>query len=362
MAKELFHPFKAELNPGPQAYTLEHIDIEINHRCNLSCRHCSATAGKGIYSDELSSAEIKKILSEAREMGLRQVGLTGGEPLYDMEKLDAVGYFCAEELQVRLHTHTNGTLIRDRMRKDGKALSLFESISVTFLGGNVADHDDMTSIKGSFEETLAGAKLLAARDFPLTCYFVPTSNMCSQFPRLTHQLHNIGARRIRAMALAPGGRARPIYSRLVSSQTEMEKFEHSLLEKKDSLDIRLEAGYCTRIGMRKLSVLNGHETCTSGVNRVHINSKGDVFPCTAASGVKELRLGNIRDRGFRLSEMWLNSELVRRIRLVHDGLLKQCTDCSHQPKCQFGCIVNACGTMPRDKQTECPLMNLTLEV
>ncbi len=28
-------------------FVLEHIDIEVNHRCNLACRHCSARAAKG---------------------------------------------------------------------------------------------------------------------------------------------------------------------------------------------------------------------------------------------------------------------------------------------------------------------------
>jgi hypothetical protein len=28
-------------------FVLEHIDIEVNHRCNLACRYCSARAAKG---------------------------------------------------------------------------------------------------------------------------------------------------------------------------------------------------------------------------------------------------------------------------------------------------------------------------
>jgi MoaA/NifB/PqqE/SkfB family radical SAM enzyme len=101
---------ESQIRSALHTLSLEHIDIEINHQCNLACRHCSARAIKKVCSNELSIPEIKKVLSDAKEMGLRKVGLTGGEPLYDMKKLEAIAAFCVNELQVSLHIHTNGTL------------------------------------------------------------------------------------------------------------------------------------------------------------------------------------------------------------------------------------------------------------
>jgi len=338
------------------AFSLEHIDIEINHRCNLACRHCSAQAVKGVCSSELSIAEIKKVLSQAKGMGLRKVGLTGGEPLYDMKKLEAIADFCVNELQLSLHIHTNGTLLAERIRGNGKVLSLFESISVTFLGGNAETHDYVTATKGTFDQTFNAAKLLASKGLPLSCYFIPLRGTCKGFDRLAEDLYRIGAKNIRVMALAPSGRARPIYNKTVPTKEEVEKFERSLLTKREELGLQIEAGYCTRLSIHRLSVLIGHEVCTSGVNRIHINSKGDVFPCTAASGVKELTLGNLRNNGLRLDDIWLNSETIKLIRMVHAGNLAQCSECQRKPKCQFGCTVNACGTMLQEERRLCPLV------
>jgi len=336
---------------------LEHIDIEVNHRCNLACRHCSARASKGKAPEELTVEEINQILSEAKNIGLKKVGLTGGEPLVDIPKLEAIARFCIDKLEVPLHTHTNGTLVTEGICKPGGILSLFESISVTFLGGDAETHENMTKTKGSFDKTLRGAAIIAQSGLPLTCYYIPTYGTCSGFKQLTPELKKIGVKRIRAMALAPSGRARPIYGQTAPAPEEMQIFEKDLLEAGNKFDIYIEAGYCTRLSMPHLAVLNGHEKCMSGINRVHINSKGDVFPCTAASGVKELRLGNLKKNGSDLKEIWADSEIVKIIREIHNGGISACSKCSRKPKCRDGCTVNACGTMSEETRQICPLIN-----
>ena len=88
-----------------------------------------------------------------------------------------------------------------------------------------------------------------------------------------------------------------------------------------------------------------------------INSKGDVFPCTAASGVKELKIGNVKNNGSHLEDIWLNSEIIRLIREIHNGGIPACTKCLREPKCKDGCTVNACATMSEESRTICPLVN-----
>jgi radical SAM protein with 4Fe4S-binding SPASM domain len=341
-------------------FVLEHIDIEVNHRCNMACRHCSARAAKGRAPEELSVGEIKGILTDAKELGLRKVGLTGGEPLVDISKLEAIARFCIDELGVPLHTHVNGTLVTEEMCQPGGVLRLFEAVSVTFLGGDGETHDYMTKVKGSFEKALRGAAIIAKAGLPLTCYYIPTHGTCGGFKELTPKLREIGVKRIRAMALAPSGRARPIYGQTAPGDDEMRQFEKDLLEGGEQWGIHMEAGYCTRLSMRRLKILNGHERCMSGINRVHINSKGDVFPCTAASGVKELRLGNLKSNGAKLADIWFDSDIINLIREIHNGGIPACAECSRKRNCRGGCTVNACGTMSEEDRMACPLTNSRL--
>jgi len=336
---------------------LEHVDIEVNHRCNLACRHCSARAAKGRLPEELTATEIQEVLYGAKKLGLRKVGLTGGEPLVDVPKLEAIARFCIDELEVPLHMHTNGTLVTEDMCRPGVVLTLFEAVSVTFLGGDAQTHDHMTKVKGSFEKALQGAATIAKAGLPLTCYYIPTHGTCKGYKDLTQKLHEIGIKRIRAMALAPSGRARPIYGQTAPLDDEMHEFEKDLLEGGHNFGIHIEAGNCTRLSMPHLAVLNGHEKCMSGINRVHINSKGDVFPCTAASGVKELRLGNLKKNGSKLEDIWLGSEIIKLIREIHNGGIPACAKCTRKTKCRAGCTVNACGTMSEETRLTCPLTN-----
>jgi radical SAM protein with 4Fe4S-binding SPASM domain len=323
----------------------------------LACKHCSARVIKGKSPDELSAEEICGILAGVKPLGLKKVGLTGGEPLIDVPKTERIARFCLDELGVPIHTHTNGTLVTKQMCIPGAILSLFESLSVTFLGGDAETHEKMTGIRGSFEESFNGAGLIAEARLPLTCYFIPTHGTCDGFVKLAERLKTIGATRIRAMALAPSGRARPIYDETAPAEKEWRKFEKDLLHISSCLGLHIEAGNCTRLSMPGLSVLPGHDECMSGTNRVHINSKGDVFPCTAASGVEELRLGNLLENGLHLDGIWVKSELVRQIRLVREGRLAACADCVRSPKCHDSCTVKACGTMSDPERAHCPLVN-----
>jgi radical SAM protein with 4Fe4S-binding SPASM domain len=332
---------------------LQHIDIEVDHRCNLACKHCSARAAKGRHPDELTVEQIERILSSAGVLGLRKVGLTGGEPLIDVLKLEAVARYCIDKLSIPVHMHTNGTLVAEEHCRG--VLALFESVSVTFLGGDAETHDGMTKTPGSFERSIRGGMLCASAGLPLTCYFIPTRGTCPGFRRLAERLAGLGISRIRAMALAPSGRARPIYGDTAPDREELQQFEKDLLAVRDQLGLHIEAGYCTRLSMPGLSVLAGHDLCMSGISRVHINSKGDVFPCTAASGVSELKLGNVVDAGLDLADIWQNSKTVTLIRAMHRGELSACDSCTRAPRCRDSCTVNACGTMTEAERSACPI-------
>ena len=336
---------------------LQHIDIEVNHRCNLGCRHCSARAAKGRHVNELTSDQVKHILSGAVPLGLRKVGLTGGEPMYDVPKLEEIARFCLDELGVPIHMHANGTLVEpEHCRGDG-VLTLFEAVSITFLGGGAPTHDAMTRTRGAFERTLRGTRHCVDARLPLTCYFIPTRGTCQEFLVLAEELRELGVTTIRAMALAPSGRARAIYDDTAPTRSELTVFEKGLLDVRDRLGMRIEAGYCTRLSMPRLAVLSGHDRCMSGLNRVHINSKGDVFPCTAASGVRELRLGNLVRNGDTIASVWRDAGLVNLIRKMHAGELAECGSCSRATRCRHACTVNACGTMSDEQRKDCPLFS-----
>ena len=64
---------------------------ELTHRCPLHCPYCSNPLELIRADAELSTDDWKRVLTQARELGVLQLGLSGGEPLVrkDLEELAA---------------------------------------------------------------------------------------------------------------------------------------------------------------------------------------------------------------------------------------------------------------------------------
>jgi pyrroloquinoline quinone biosynthesis protein E len=64
---------------------------ELTHRCPLHCPYCSNPIELVQADRELSTADWQRVLTDARELGVLQLGLSGGEPLVrrDLEQIAA---------------------------------------------------------------------------------------------------------------------------------------------------------------------------------------------------------------------------------------------------------------------------------
>jgi pyrroloquinoline quinone biosynthesis protein E len=94
---------------------------ELTHRCPLRCPYCSNPLALAAAEAELTTDEWKRVFTEARALGVLQLGLSGGEPLVrtDVEALAAH----ARELGLYTTLVTSGIgLTRERataLRKAG---------------------------------------------------------------------------------------------------------------------------------------------------------------------------------------------------------------------------------------------------
>lgn len=93
--------------------------------CNLRCRGCYAYEFD--RSESMSPQLFRKALTEAREMGIRFITVTGGEPFIYKGLIDMVEEFH----DMTFMSYTNGTLIDDAMAdRLAKAGNLFPAFSV----------------------------------------------------------------------------------------------------------------------------------------------------------------------------------------------------------------------------------------
>lgn len=91
------------------AEKLRDINIAVTSRCNSNCIHCSYKKKKIPEPRELSTQKIKKMLSEAKNFGARNLDLTGGEPLL-RENIEEI-VRSSKELGYKVKILTNGYLL-----------------------------------------------------------------------------------------------------------------------------------------------------------------------------------------------------------------------------------------------------------
>src|SRR5260370_7736238 len=74
------------MSSAPRPYTLV---AELTYACPLHCVYCSNPLDFARHHDALDTADWRRVLREAEQLGVVQVNLTGGEPLLraDLEHL-----------------------------------------------------------------------------------------------------------------------------------------------------------------------------------------------------------------------------------------------------------------------------------
>lgn len=63
---------------------------ELTYSCPLHCPYCSNPLQLDDYRDELSTKEWQRVFSEAADLGVLQLHLSGGEPLQRHDIVDLV--------------------------------------------------------------------------------------------------------------------------------------------------------------------------------------------------------------------------------------------------------------------------------
>jgi radical SAM protein with 4Fe4S-binding SPASM domain len=316
---------------------LEHIDVEITKQCNLECIHCSARGTQKTLSDELSLNEIERLLSEAKSLGLKAVGLTGGEPFFRKKKLMKLIDFCNDELKIPIHIHTNGTLVSS---EDAKKISnSVDEITVGLYGSNAKTHDSVTRREGSMRSTMKGLDRLLHAGANVSVYIVPMRLNIHEIIPLIKKVSEKGVGRIRILSLSPTGRAIEKFDQLALNNDETPWLNQELVDVQSKIAAELVAGFCTSQFYPKLKTLPGHHSCLAAENRLHVNAYGIVFPCTASSGTENFASGSLRDKDCTLSKLWYQSPLLQVIRRFHSNPPDKCRECCIHKSCMSGCRV-----------------------
>lgn len=132
------------------------LQVSLTSRCNLRCEMCNVWKDAN-QADELTLDEIKGVIIQCKEWGVKEVNLCGGEPLLSEICFDVIKF--AKSCAMKVILTTNGTLITQ-----GLAEKLIQSgldiMTISLDGEKAQTHDKIRAQSGAFDKIIQGIQHL----------------------------------------------------------------------------------------------------------------------------------------------------------------------------------------------------------
>ena len=304
---------------------------ELTHRCPLHCPYCSNPVDLVRRADELSCEQWLDVLTQARELGVLQVHLSGGEPLARRDLPEIAGH--AARLGCYVNLVTSGLGLTDE-RMTELAERGVAHVQLSFQAADVALADRIAGVR-AHEHKLAAAAVIRRAGLPLTVNAVLHRANHDQIGPLIELAERIGADRLELANTQYYGWGLVNRSALLPTAEQLAAAAPVVRAAKDRLAGRMTIVYV---------VADYHEAYPKpcmhgwGARQLTVAPNGDVLPCPAASVIPTLRLDNVTRRP--LKEIWYDSGSFNAFRGT-DWMREPCRGCPRRDDDHGGCRCQA---------------------
>jgi len=278
---------------------------ELTYRCPLHCPYCSNPTQYPPTGAELTTEEWKRTLSQAGDLGVLHVLLSGGEPLLRSDLAELVAAAREAGLYTNLITSALG-LTRDRAERL-KAAGL-DSVQISFQADEASLADSIAGTPSHARKREA-AKLVRDLNFPLTFNVVLHRKNLGRLEAIIALAEEVGAERLELANTQFYGWAFKNKEALLPTRVQLEEAERIAAAAKVRLSGKMDVLYILPdyYGDRPKPCMNGW-----GRRYLTVNPVGDVLPCPTASEIKWLHFDNIRQHS--LAWIWAESVAFNRFR------------------------------------------------
>ncbi len=279
---------------------------ELTHRCPLKCPYCSNPLALEKASAELSTEDWKRVLSEAAELGVLQIHLSGGEPMARRDLPELVRHAAAVGLYTNLIT--SGVMINAASLK-ALADAGLDHVQLSFQDADTASAERIGGYVGGQAKKIAAAGIVKAAGLPLTTNFV---------------VHRQNLDRLEAM-IALG-------EVVGSGRMEIAHAQYygwgllnrdALLPTREQLDRATEIVEAARVRLKGQVTIDyvvpdyhaaRPKPCMSGwgARFINISPAGKALPCHAAETLPGMTFPSVRES--RLADIWNSSDAFQRFR------------------------------------------------
>jgi PqqA peptide cyclase len=303
---------------------------ELTYACPLHCSYCSNPLNLDDYRDELTTREWQRVLTEARELGVLQVHLSGGEPLQRRDLVEIVR--TAADLGCYTNLITSALGLSPRRAGELRDAGL-DHVQIS-VQADEASLSDRIAVTPSFRRKLAAARLVKELGWPLTLNVVLHRRNIDRVARILDLAERLAADRVELANTQYYGWALLNRDALLPSREQVERAEAVARAARDRLRGRMDVVYVLPDYYERYP-----KPCMGGWGRRQLTvvPNGDVLPCPTAH---TLPLPRASVREHALAWIWERSPAFTRFRGT-DWMPEPCRSCSRRDVDFGGCRCQA---------------------
>jgi PqqA peptide cyclase len=304
---------------------------ELTHRCPLQCPYCSNPIRLLKASDELSTAAWISVFSQAADLGILQVHLSGGEPTLRRDLEQFVSTLAAKRVYTNLIT-AGVTLTPARIGQ--LADNGLDHVQLSLQAIDPEVSDKIGHYKESLAKKLAVAHWVRDAGLPLTLNAPTHRHNIQQTRALIELALQLGASRLEIAHVQYYGWATRNKAALMPEHQQVLEEAAIVGEEKERLKGVLNIDYVTPDHYAQFP-----KPCMGGwaKDALTVTPEGKVLPCHAAESLP-LEFDTVKDR--RLASIWYEGEAFNRFR-GFDWMKEPCRSCSRKNIDFGGCRCQA---------------------
>jgi radical SAM protein with 4Fe4S-binding SPASM domain len=316
---------------------------EVTLGCNLKCSHCGSRAGAP-RSEELSTEEALTLIQDLAKIGVRDVGLIGGEVHLRRDWLKLVAAITEAGMSCSIQTGGRGFT---EAKVAAAAAAGLAGAGVS-LDGLAVNHDWIRRVPGSFELAIGTLRNFRKYGVSTTVSTQLWANSINDLRELLHTVAEAGATTWQLQLTVAMGNAADHPELLLQPYQVLEIMPliAELYDEGSALGVRIVLG--NNLGyfgpfeakLRSIEEVADHwDGCSAGRNVIGIEADGKIKGCPSL-GTNDFTGGNIRHMSLE-DVWWTTRELGFARNRTKDDLWGFCKSCYYADVCLAGCTWTA---------------------
>ncbi|ORE92780.1 pyrroloquinoline quinone biosynthesis protein PqqE [Aurantimonas sp. 22II-16-19i] len=269
---------------------------EVTHRCPLRCTYCSNPLQLDPKSSELDTDTWKRVFSEAAELGVIHLHMSGGEPTARRDIVELTRHAAEVGLYINLITSGIGV---DDAKLDALIEAGCDHIQLSMQGADEAITQRVGGYRGGYEKKQAFARAVVERGVPLTLNAVIHRMNIHQVPEMIEKAVEFGAKRLEIAHTQYYGWALKNRAQLMPAREDVDRTIEEVETARERLKgtLVIDAVFPDYYA-RYPKLCNGGW----GTRTFSVTPAGKVLPCHAAETIRHLDFWNVRDHS--LADTW----------------------------------------------------------